>query len=139
MKTPWHLWVVGILAVLWNAGGCYDYIMTVTENPEYLAQMTEEQREAYSSMPVFYYALYAIAIWGAMLGSIALLLRKNWAVPLFMASLGCMAVNFIYGIFLAETKVPMTSMQIGFTAAIVLIAVFLLAYSRSMARAGHLR
>ena len=24
VKTPWHLWVVGVLALLWNGFGAYD-------------------------------------------------------------------------------------------------------------------
>lgn len=28
VATPWHLWVVGVVAVLWNAFGCWDYTMT---------------------------------------------------------------------------------------------------------------
>ena len=31
-RAPVHLWIVGILATLWNAFGCYDYIMTQTGN-----------------------------------------------------------------------------------------------------------
>jgi hypothetical protein len=29
-RVPIHLWIVGILALLWNAYGCYDYVMTTT-------------------------------------------------------------------------------------------------------------
>ena len=29
-QTPIHLWIVGGLATLWNAFGCYDYFMTRT-------------------------------------------------------------------------------------------------------------
>ena len=46
-KAPWHLWVVGIVALLWSAGGAFDYVMTQTRNEEYLAAFTEEQREIY--------------------------------------------------------------------------------------------
>jgi len=31
-KTPIHLWVVGILAILWNSIGAVDYLMTQTQN-----------------------------------------------------------------------------------------------------------
>ncbi len=30
IKTPWHLWVVGIATLLFNAIGCYSYTMTQT-------------------------------------------------------------------------------------------------------------
>lgn len=35
-RTPWHVWTVGGLATLWNAFGCYDYVMTMTGGEEYL-------------------------------------------------------------------------------------------------------
>ena len=40
-KTPWHLWVIGIVATLWNAGGAYDYTMTQTRNMDYLTTGAE--------------------------------------------------------------------------------------------------
>ena len=39
VRTPWHLWVVGILALLWNSFGCVDYFMTQTRKDEWFAQM----------------------------------------------------------------------------------------------------
>lgn len=38
-RTPAHLWVVGILATLWNCFGAYDYLMTKSRNTDYLASM----------------------------------------------------------------------------------------------------
>lgn len=32
MRAPWHLWLIGIIAVLWHAGGAFDYLMTQTNN-----------------------------------------------------------------------------------------------------------
>jgi hypothetical protein len=34
-----HLWIVGAAATLWNAFGCYDYLMTRTENADYIRSM----------------------------------------------------------------------------------------------------
>ena len=41
-STPTHLWIVGVLALIWNAFGCYDYLMTRMRNTEYLASMMPE-------------------------------------------------------------------------------------------------
>lgn len=30
-KRPVHLWIVGVLATVWNLFGCYDYFMTRTQ------------------------------------------------------------------------------------------------------------
>ena len=42
---PWHLWVVAILAFLWNSIGGLDFFMTQTENVAYFenAGFTAEQ------------------------------------------------------------------------------------------------
>src|SRR3546814_7159427 len=36
VKTPWHLWVVGVLSLLWNAVGAFDYTMTKLNDADYL-------------------------------------------------------------------------------------------------------
>jgi hypothetical protein len=46
-RTPTHLWIVGVLATLWTAFGCYDYLMTETQNREYLSMMGGEEAIAY--------------------------------------------------------------------------------------------
>jgi hypothetical protein len=30
VKTPWHLWAVGAVSLLWNGLGGYDYTMSMT-------------------------------------------------------------------------------------------------------------
>ena len=39
VRTPVHLWVVGILALLWNCFGAYDYTMSHMRNMDYLGKM----------------------------------------------------------------------------------------------------
>ena len=34
-STPWHLWVVGVVSLLWNAFGGYDFIMSATQGETY--------------------------------------------------------------------------------------------------------
>src|SRR3712207_1087839 len=88
-RTPWHLWLVGVLSLLWNGFGAYDYLMTNTQGDAYLRSMglTEAQMAYYDAMPAWMTAVWAIGVWGATLGSVLLLLRRRWAVPVFTASL----------------------------------------------------
>src|SRR3546814_17451825 len=50
VKTPWHLWVVGGLSLLWNAIGAFDYTMTKMDNAAYLAGFTPEQIAYFQSL-----------------------------------------------------------------------------------------
>ena len=37
--TPAHLWVVGVLALLWNLFGAYDYVMSRLRDAAYVRKM----------------------------------------------------------------------------------------------------
>ena len=39
VRTPWHLWVVGVLSLMWNTFGCYDYTMTKLDSETYMRGM----------------------------------------------------------------------------------------------------
>ena len=86
-KAPLHLWIVGVLAVLWNAIGAFDYSATQLRLEAYMSAFTPEQLEYFYGFPAWTVAAWAIAVWGALLGSIALLLRKAWAVWAFGISI----------------------------------------------------
>jgi len=98
VKTPWHLWVVGALAVLWNSYGGYDYIMSMTGGADYMTKvgMTPEQIAHYAALPTWMTAVWAIGVWGAVLGSILLLLRMKLAFPVFAASFAAFLISLIY-------------------------------------------
>ena len=102
-EAPWHLWVVGILSLLWNAFGGYDYTMTQMRDPGYFASMSRqmgmsvaEMNAFFDTFPVWASALWAIGVWGSVLGSILLLMRSRHAVTAFVVSLVAAALSFAY-------------------------------------------
>ena len=80
MKTPWHLWVIGVVTLLWNAGGAFDYLMTETRAQWYLDQFTPEQLDYFYGFPPWVVASWAVGVWFAVLGSVLLLVRSRHAV-----------------------------------------------------------
>ena len=80
-QTPGHLWVIGSVAVLWNAMGLFDFVMTMTRNEAYLSGFTEEQLVYFYSFPGWVVALWGIAVIGGELGSVLLLARKSVGGP----------------------------------------------------------
>ena len=75
-RAPTHLWIVGIIAVLWNAIGAFDYSATQLRLESYMSQFTPEQLDYFYGFPAWTVAAWAIAVWSSLLGSIALLLRR---------------------------------------------------------------
>lgn len=140
-KTKWHIWVVGLVALLWNAGGAMDYTMMKLGSEDYLAQLTPEQLAYFNSYPLWINIAWPVAVWGAVLGSILILLRSQWAVAAFAVSLVGLLLNMLYNFVLADPGIHdlIGAFQLAFTAAIVLVAVLLLHYARRMRDAGQLR
>ena len=60
--TPWHLWLVGVLALLWNSVGAFDYVMTETRNASYLSSFTPEQLAYFYGFPMWVVATWALAV-----------------------------------------------------------------------------
>src|SRR5687767_4451129 len=85
-KAPWHLWVIGIVSLLWHCFGGYDYIMSQTRNADYMRMMTEPYGidtqlalEYFDSFPLWADTAWALGVWGAVAGSILLLIRSRYA------------------------------------------------------------
>ena len=99
-KTPVWFWIVGVVALIWNSFGAMDYTLTQMGNEAYLAAFTEEQLAFYLGFPLWYEAVWAIAIWSAVLGSVALLIRTKYAAPLFLVSIASYIISaaYLYGL-----------------------------------------
>lgn len=139
VKTPIHLWIVGILALLWNAIGAFDYFATQTQMESYMSQFTPEQLEYFYGFPAWMDAAWAIAVWGSLLGALALLMRKTWAVTLFGVAILGLLVSSIYNFVIANGAEIMGDEGVIFTAIIWVVALLLFFYARAMAQRGALR
>lgn len=141
MRTPVHVWIVGLLSVLWNAGGAYDYLMIQTENAGYLGMMSPEQLAFMQGAPLWFDAGWAIGVWGSVLGALLILLRIRYAFHTFVLSLLGMAVNSTYGYLIAEPGSLELSGTTGlvFSALIVVVLIFEIFYVRAMTIRGVFR
>ena len=120
--------------------GAFDYTMTETRNAWYMSGFTPEQLAYCYSFPKWVIATWAISVWGGVLGSIVLLLRRRWAVPIFAVSLATMVITFVHNFVLTNGLAVMGGAgALAFTAAIVLVGVALVLYSRWLGRMGVLR
>lgn len=143
-KAPAHLWIVGALALLWNAFGAYNYTMTRTSGAAYIdTQMpgTGEAVMAYlDSFPLWASFGWGLGVWMGLAGSVLLLMRHRLAVIAFGLSLAGAILGIGYQL-MRPANLP--GMDSGFNAAvpylIILIALALYLYSRALLRKGLLR
>lgn len=137
-RAPFHFWIVAILAVLWNSVGAFDYSATQFRVESYMAKFTPEQLEYFYGFPAWADAAWALGVWGSFLGSLALLLRKSWAVWLFGISILGLAGTTVYNYVLTDGQAAMGEGAMVFTAVIWVIVLFLFSYAKAMDKRGVL-
>ena len=116
-----------------NSYGGFDYVMTQTHNAGYLANYTPEQRAYFDSYPMWMEAVWAIGVWGGLLGALLLLLRRRLAFPVFAASLAAFLVSLVYSYALSDGSKIMGSMGTIMNAVITLVAIGEVLYARPCA------
>ena len=141
VRTPWHLWLVGVVSLLWNAVGAYDYTMTNLRNQAYLDSMgyPAEGIAYLDAFPIWAHSGWALGVWGAVIGSVLLLMRSRFTVWSFALSIVGIALTTLHEAG-ADMPPELAELQPGwFPILLWSIAVFLLVYAISMQRKGVLR
>jgi hypothetical protein len=139
-RPPWHLWVVGILGLLWNLVGAMDYLMTQTQNESYMSQFTPEQLEYFYGFPTWVVATWALAVWGGVVGTVLLLVKRRVAAPVLLVSLVAMILTSFHNFVLTNGLEVMGGvLPLAFSALVFVVAIGLWYYARTMARRGVLR
>ncbi len=141
-KTPIHLWIVGVLSLLWNAGGAIDYVLTRANDAAYLAAQPPERLAMLQEAPLWFDVTWALGVWFSVIGSLLLLLRSRFAGSAFALSLvGLIGSSiYIYGIAQGGTMLATAGpAAVAFTVAIPVVLVLLWIYARAMTKRGVLR
>ena len=141
VRAPWHLWLVGVVAVLFNSIGVFDFVMAMAQGAKYMAStgMTPEQIAHYLDMPVWMTAVWAIGVSTAFLASILLLLRRRAAFAGFVLSLAAFLISLLYTYVLTDSGAVMGRQMAIVGGVIALLLLFFSWYSRAMARQAVLR
>jgi hypothetical protein len=139
--APWHLWAVGIVSLLWNCYGAYDYTMSHVGGLEFFQSMgfDEEVFAWFQAIPAWATAAWAIGVWVSLVGSVLLLARSRHAATAFLVSLVGAAASFAYQF---TTDRPASLEGFGNTVMPVVILIVIALqwyYARRMAAAGVLR
>ena len=140
-KTPWHVWAVGLFALLFNAIGVFDYVMNQLQGPAYLASagMTPQQVAHYQAMPGWMMVVWAVGVFGAFAASALLLMRRALALPVFVLSLAAFAISLFYTYVLKGAGALMGTQMMVTSAVIALLLVLFAVYARAMAARRVLR
>ncbi len=142
-RRPWHLWIIGILGLLWNAFGALSFMLTVLKVEAVMGEYPPEQRTYFEGFPFWANAFWAIGVFGGVLGCLLLLLKKRLAVPILFASVIGAIVSNLGGLLLlggwdVMKKTDMLGFSLFFAVFIILFAAFQTYYAHRMNKRGVL-
>lgn len=133
-KPSKAFWIIGILALLWNLMGASAYLFQTLATDEMIANMPpEQQAEMMIEHPAWLTALFALAVFGGVIGCIFFLAKKKFSYYLFLLSGICATIQQVY--ILIDIDLSMYVMPI----LVILVCLFLIWYSKKCIADGILK
>ena len=132
-------WFIGVIALIWNGMGVNAYLQQAFKTEASTAGLNADQIALLDGIPAWMTALFAIAVFGGIFGSIALLMRKKIAASLLIVSFLAAAIQQLYWLFGTNvTKVFSEKMPYLMPIMIIVFAAFLVWYSKDQKGKGVL-
>ena len=131
-KTPLIFWIVSIIALLWNAFGCFQWFIEYGyyTNPASRDELPEMMRDMYDYTPSWLYIVFAIAVVTGLIGSILLIMKKKVAVPVFLVSIIAIIAMDIHNLFLSGLLQAKGPSILIMPLIVLLFAIFLYFFAR---------
>ena len=136
---PIWFWVVSALALLWNLFGLFSFCYHLTATPAVIAGWPEAQQQIALETPRWIFVPFAIATIGGVLGSLGLLLRRRWALPVLLLSLIGIVVQFTAVYAITPTWALTGVGGAALPLCIALVGLFLWCFARNAKARGWLR
>lgn len=137
---PAWYWIVAVLALLWEATGCYFYVVQVSMDAADLAALPRHQAAAFAAMQTWQWALFAIAVWSGLAGAVGLLIR-NRALSVWCLWLSLIAalIQYGYAFTTPEIQAIPAAEALPLPLSIGVIGLALVLFAGSAANRGWLR
>ena len=135
IKPTSAFWIISVAGLIWNIMGVIAYLGQAYMTEEVLKLLPQGEQDYHNNVPAWVTAVFATAVFAGVFGSVALLMRKNWATILFVISLIAVIAQFIYNIFI-QTFVELSGVKMIWPIVVLIIAVLLIFLSRKAAKEG---
>lgn len=135
IKPTSAFWIISVVALLWNIMGVAAYLGQAYMTDEVLKSLSEGEQAYYNNVPAWVTGAFAIAVFAGIFGCVGLLIRKKWAVILFVISIIAVIAQSTYNLYIQKyMEVPLQHMI--WSLVVILIAIFLVWFSRNAAKKG---
>ena len=144
IKPATLFWVISGLALLWYIFGAVQFVGSLMATQEGLQPMidkgdiTQDYATALLTIPGWVKAAFGVATIGGVLGSISLLMRKKSAAVLFVISLLSALIMYLYLYVLSGNASVMPASDYVIAAAVTLVTISMIFFSRKKISQGIL-
>jgi len=139
-KLPIWFWVVSGLALVWNLLGLGAFFSDVVMmTPERLAEMEPAMQNVYATTPSWANVAFGVAVICGVLGSIGLLIKQDWAAPVFAISLLAVLVQMFYAYFISNSYEVFGPGGMIMPLMVIAVAILLVWFAHSSTMKGWLR
>lgn len=129
-KPPIWFWMISGLALLWNGMGVGKFIADATTSAEDIAKLPQATQDMLASLPQWYMFAFGLAVIAGVLGCLSLLMRKKWAVILFVLSLlGVLAQQIVFWV-MTDIGKNLKGGDLVMPILIPIVAIFLIWFAR---------
>jgi hypothetical protein len=132
----WHIWIVGILSLLWNGAGAYTVMMAQAGK---LPNVDALEASYYAAQPLWFVIATDIALLATLAAAVVLLMRSRYAAWLFAFALIAFVVNNLYDLAAGTSLVLVDRGWLIMTIIIATISVLQFVYAWTMRKRGVLR
>lgn len=134
-RAPSHLWVIGVLLVLWNGWGIALAIAAQTDQLPFI----DPKASAYFGTQPLWFVLFAdTSPLAGMAGAVALLLQSRWAPRLFITQAAILGLANAYELAVGTSLLFSTPESRIPTLVLFVLILGQYGYARMMARRGVL-
>jgi hypothetical protein len=132
-------WITALVFLIWNLFGIFNFYTSVTATPEYYTASgyTDAQAVFMTTTPLWYLIIFGLAVWSGLLASVLNILRKAWAVKVFLFSLAMVIISFVAD-FVQGTFTMLGGVYIGIMVFVLVMAIIEFFVSRRYADKGVL-
>ena len=138
-SVPIWFWVISAIGLFWFLMDFMAFYMRVFTTEQTLEKMPEAQRALYQAMPSWVNIVFALEVFGGLLGCVMLLLRRKWATALLAISFIGVVCQSLYIWFMSDAIDVMGSMAIVMPPVAFFIGLSLYFFSKFATVKGWLR
>ena len=132
-STPWHLWVVAALTLLWNGAGAATIVMAQAGSR---LDMDAREIAYYAGQPLWFVLVTNVATFAPIAGAVALLVKHRAAVWLFATSLAAVVFSNAYDLAAGTSLALADSGWRAVTITVSVIALLQVGYAWTLKRRG---